>query len=363
MTSTVGTYTLKHCLQLATPPPHPSEAPIVNPNPLATTPTPPTSGVKLSLCIIQPKTPVPDLYRTNTTTSGQSGRRTYSIKEQEGESRASAEQGSDGAGAAGSIDGSLPSVSAPAFGEGNSALTPVASKEGLKRRKPKNNIIKSNSSFISRVIPHEALARRTSERDPGGIFAFANINRAYQWLDLTSETLVEPMAKILFTKAHVMAHDINELTKSTSHLDLVMGTSAGYIIWYEPMSQKYARINKNGVIDDSPVSKIGWVPGSENLFLAAHYDGQLVVYDKEKEDAAFIPEETLPDEKNGVSGDHVRLHVVKSVTSKNQKTNPVAVWKICNQRVNSFAFSPDSRHLAVVSEDGCLRVIDYLQEK
>ena len=171
------------------------------------------------------------------------------------------------------------------------------------------------------------------------------------------------MAKILFTKAHVIAHDINELTKSTTHLDLVMGTSAGDIIWYEPMSQKYARINKNGVIDDSPVSKIGWVPGSENLFLAAHYDGQLVVYDKEKEDAAFIPEETTSEEKNGVNGDHIRLNVVKSVTSKNQKTNPVAVWKICNQRVNSFAFSPDSRHLAVVSEDGCLRVIDYLQEK
>ena len=33
-----GTYVLKEDLHLATPPPHPSEAPVINPNPLATTP-------------------------------------------------------------------------------------------------------------------------------------------------------------------------------------------------------------------------------------------------------------------------------------------------------------------------------------
>lgn len=358
-----GTYVLKNSLHLATPPPHPSEAPIINTNPLAVTPTPPTSGVKVSLCIIQPKKPAPQLYKVTTSTTLGSDRRPYSIKESEKESRLSADNASDEGAGNLSVDGSLPSTSAPAFGEGNIALGPAGTKDGLKRRKPKNNIIKSNSSFVSRVIPHETLAKRISDRDPAGIFAFANINRAYQWLDLTSNIMAEPMAKILFTKAHVLTHDVNELTKSTSHLDVAMGTSAGDIIWYEPISQKYARINKNGVINASPVSKISWVPGSENLFLAAHFDGHLVVYDKEKEDAAFIPEEGAQPDRERQEGEHTRLNVVKSVNSKIQKTNPVAVWKICNQRVNSFAFSPDCRHLAVVSEDGCLRIIDYLQEK
>ncbi|MBE7182512.1 MAG: hypothetical protein INR71_15120, partial [Terriglobus roseus] len=57
------------------------------------------------------------------------------------------------------------------------------------------------------------------------------------------------------------------------------------------------------------------------------------------------------------------LKVKKSVQSKNQKTNPVACYKVSAQRINAFAFSPDSRHLAVVSEDGSFRVLDFLAEK
>ena len=95
-------------------------------------------------------------------------------------------------------------------------------------------------------------------------------------------------------------------------------------------------------------------------------DGTLIVYDKEKDDAAFIPEENhrVSSDKSRVEGERssIELHVSKSVNSKNQKTNPVASWKISNQKLNDFAFSPDSRHLAVVSEDGSLRIIDYLKE-
>ncbi|KAL9113529.1 MAG: hypothetical protein Q9227_002266 [Pyrenula ochraceoflavens] len=356
-----GTYVLRDDLHLATPPPHPSEAPVQNPNPLSTTPAPPTAGVKFSLVSVLPrKLPPQALYKTY---SYPSDKQTYSIKETE--SRHSAE-GSDSGNPPSTLNGSTPSSSAPAFGEGNIALSPVVGKEGkdvLKRRKPKTNIVKSNSSFVSRVIPHENLQRRLTERDQHGLFAFVNINRALQWLDLSSNTQQEPLAKILFTKAHMLCHDINEYTKNPSHIDLVLGSSAGDIIWYEPMSQKYARLNKNGVVNSSPVSHIQWIPGSENLFLASHMDGTLIVYDKEKEDAPFLAEENGHDEVNGGSSDKPFLNVTKSVNSKNQKSNPVACWKISNQPINNFAFSPDSRHLAVVSEDGCLRIVDYLTEK
>jgi catabolite repression protein CreC len=124
-----------------------------------------------------------------------------------------------------------------------------------------------------------------------------------------------------------------------------------------------------GIINSTPVSEIRWIPGSETLFLAAHMDGSLVVYDKEKEDALFSAEEEAPSKENGDSDGiegtkHTnRIQVTKSVQSKNQKSNPVAVWKLSNQRINAFAFSPDHRHLAVVSEDGSLRIIDYLKEE
>lgn len=94
-------------------------------------------------------------------------------------------------------------------------------------------------------------------------------------------------------------------------------------------------------------------------------DGSLVVYDKEKEDAAFIPEETETSsaDTSDSSESDFSLHVSKSVNSKNQKNNPISCWKLSNQRINAFSFSPDSQHLAVVSEDGSLRVIDYLKEQ
>jgi WD40 repeat protein len=147
-----------------------------------------------------------------------------------------------------------------------------------------------------------------------------------------------------------------------------MGFSTGEIIWMEPISQRYTRLNKNGIINGTPVSEIKWIPGSETLFLAAHMDGSLVVYDKEKEDALFtVDEEDLKENRqtNGTTGvNHYRhIEVKKSTYSKNQTTNPVAVWKLSNQRINAFAFSPDQRHLAVVSEDGSLRIIDYLKEE
>lgn len=235
-------------------------------------------------------------------------------------------------------------------------------RDGLKRRKPKNNIIKSSSSFVSRVITHDSTTKRLADRNPDGLFAFANINRAFQWLDLSSKNKAEPLTKILFTKAHMLCHDVNELTKSPSHIDVIMGSSLGDILWYEPISQKYARINKNGVVNNSPVTHIKWMPGSENFFLAAHANGQLVVYDKEKEDALFTPE---PDGDVPMKGTPAKkpMQILKSVNSRNQRTNPVAVWKLSNQRINQFAFSPDRRHLAVVLEDGTLRVLDYIKEE
>lgn len=323
-------------------------------------PVAPAAGIKLSLVAIHPNKVGPQLYQLNNNTTA-SGRRTYSIRESDQEERASAGAGSD-VGLRPSTEGS--NCSTPAFGEGNVALLAATGKEAPKRRKPKNNIVKSNSSFVSRVILHDTLTKRLNERELSGLYAFANINRAFQWLDLSSDAKAEPLAKILFTKAHMLCHDLNSRTKDPTHLDLVLGSSAGDILWYEPMSQKYARINKNGAINNSAVSHIKWIPGSENLFLASHIDGTLVVYDKEKDDAPFFAEEVMHESNNVfIDDESTVVNVIKSVNSTNQKTNPVAFWSVSGHRINQFEFSPDCRHLAVVSEDGCLRVIDYLKER
>lgn len=181
-----GTYILIDSLHLATPPPHPQDAPIVSSNPLATTPCPPKAGVKLSICVINPRTSSQTLYKVNTSTSTTSNLGTYSIKEQERESRSSHDTSSDGK------NSHLPSNGTPertpVFGEDNALLTPGAGKEGPRRKKPKTNLVKSNSQFISRVIPHDQLNKRLQEHLPEGVFLFANIDRAYQWLDMSSPT-------------------------------------------------------------------------------------------------------------------------------------------------------------------------------
>jgi WD40 repeat protein len=114
------------------------------------------------------------------------------------------------------------------------------------------------------------------------------------------------------------------------------------------------------VINNSPVTHIKWLPGSENLFIASHANGVLVVYDKEKEDALFTPEQSSSSDKEKGK---LPLEILKSVNSKNQKTNPLSFWKLANQKISSFSFSPDQRHLAVVLEDGSLRLMDYLKEE
>ncbi|KAL1610199.1 hypothetical protein SLS60_001864 [Paraconiothyrium brasiliense] len=318
-----GTYILRDDLHLATPPPHPSEAPVHNPNPLATTVNPPTAGTKLSIVVVAPRQQSHSrLFRLDTANSARS-QLPPSIQESPNESNSQAsDSGSQSVNGNGFTAAPREGLHAPAFGSGNSSLAVLNgkdSKDPLKRRKPKSNIVKSNSSFVSRVIPHEALTKRLQEHNPNGF------------------------------------------TKGPGHVDIILGFSTGDIIWYEPMSQKYTRINKNGAINNTAVSDIRWLPNSENLFLAAHMDGSLIVYDKEKEDAPFVAEDQ--DQVQPETEKKARLVVKKSVNSKNQKFNPVSYWKTSNSRINAFAFSPDCRHLAVVSEEGSFRIIDFLKEQ
>lgn len=176
----LGLYVLKEDLHLATPPPHPSEAPIVNPNPLATTPQPATAGTKVSLVHPDLRPLPPAFYKV---VSGGSGTQSV-IQELPNESQTSAEVLPSSDGRVNSSDLPTAAANTPAFGEGTSLTQSV--KDGGKRKKPKNNMTKSNSSFISRVIVHESVQKRLQERPSDGMFAFANINRAFQWLDLSS---------------------------------------------------------------------------------------------------------------------------------------------------------------------------------
>ena len=146
-----GIYNLREEISLSVPPPHPSEPLIMQPNPIATNPLPVTAGTQA--CIISAG--VPPRQNQSSPDSG---------------SNASILSGHNG------------SSNTPAAAAGIYApLSPA-----LKRKKPKNNIAKTNSSFVSRIITHESLQKRLTERKLDDVYAFVNVARAFEWLDMTT---------------------------------------------------------------------------------------------------------------------------------------------------------------------------------
>ncbi|CAG8589395.1 3997_t:CDS:2 [Funneliformis caledonium] len=186
----------------------------------------------------------------------------------------------------------------------------------MKRKKTKNNIAKTTSSFVAKIVQNENLTKILANRQNEDTYLFFNSGRTFCWTDLTNKPK-ELLSKVIFTKAHPMCHDVNQLTRSCDHLDVIIGFSSGDIIWFDPLCNKYYRLNKQGVINSSSVTMVKWMPGSENLFMASYSDGSIIIYDKDKDDQSFTASTGNEEER----------------------------W-----------------HVAIVSVDGCLRIIDFVEE-
>lgn len=185
----IGTYVLKEDIFLATPPPHPSEAPVTNLNPLSTAPQPTVAGTKLSLVSLKSRSS-PHPYRSQTFSTGKENQENDSRTSAETDDQSSLGKAASGSSASKNGDTVIP-MHPEKFGGGNSSLSAATGKDAAKRKKPKNNIAKNNSSFVSRIIPHENLAKRLAERNDEDLFVFANINRAFNWLDMDSTNKVQ----------------------------------------------------------------------------------------------------------------------------------------------------------------------------
>ena len=169
----------------------------------------------------------------------------------------------------------------------------------------------------------------------------------------------------------------------------------------DPISSRYARLNKQGCISSSPCTAVRWVPASSALFLVSHADGTIVLYDKERDDGVFTPQHPdgpfdpslspLWDPTHTMFVTMPPWHPIPSTTTsgppvpgKSDKDkvvkNPVSHWRVSRKAISSqclaslrwypsclyytdFVFSPDVKYVAAISEDGCLRIIDALAEQ
>ncbi|KAI9013747.1 WD40-repeat-containing domain protein [Phycomyces nitens] len=236
-------------------------------------------------------------------------------------------------------------------------------------RKPKTSITKTNSSFVQRIITNDQLAKILMARTSEDTNLFYNCGSNFVWMDAFGHPK-EPLSRIIFTRAYPTAHDVNLLTRGSDHLDIIIGFSSGDIIWFDPLCNKYGRINKNGIMNSSSITMIRWLQGSESVFMAAFQDGSIMLFDKEKEDEHFDPTDSDSYHKYSMtpSGppplfDKQTFSVTKLPHKSALKCNPVSHWKLSQQSITAFAFSPDCQHVAVVGLDGLLRVINFVYER
>ncbi|KAF8163501.1 catabolite repression protein creC [Crassisporium funariophilum] len=257
--------------------------------------------------------------------------------------------------------------------------------------RPKHNIRTTSSTFISRIQTAEGLTKTLQSKQGEVTFLFYNLAKSFVWIEAGSKAK-EPLSRITFS-AHPTCHDVNLSTASPERLDVIIGFNTGDLIWLDPINSRYGRLNKQGSISGSPCTAVRWVPSSSTLFLASHADGTIIVYDKEREDGAFTPQDptATPAEANHSSPtstdsssqkewdptDNIFVtmppwHPVTSggalnVPGKSGKDqaakNPVSHWRLSRRGVLDFVFSPDVKYVAAISEDGCLRVIDALAEQ
>ncbi len=106
-----------------------------------------------------------------------------------------------------------------------------------------------------------------------------------------------------------------------------------------------------GSIDHTRVTCIKWVPGSEHHFVSSHRSGCLYVWDSEQTSRTT-------GQQNFFHHTDIQDTVIHTVKPKN-KSSILYRWTVGHGAINAFAFSPDSIHIAIASQDGFTRIYNF----
>ncbi|XP_064623686.1 WD repeat-containing protein 20-like isoform X2 [Lineus longissimus] len=163
--------------------------------------------------------------------------------------------------------------------------------------------------------------------------------------------LTKPIDKRVYKGTFPTCHDFNRLTASVDSVMLLVGFTAGQVQLIDPIKKELSKLyNEERLIDKTKVTCIKWIPGSPNQFLVSHSSGQMYVYNEELPCGA-----TPPHYQSFKSGEGFSVHTCKTKSTR----NPLYRWVVGEGAINEFAFSPCSKYLAVVSQDGYLRIYNY----
>ncbi|CAL5334776.1 unnamed protein product [Camellia sinensis] len=197
----------------------------------------------------------------------------------------------------------------------------------------------------------------TSNFDGKGTYLVFNVGDAIFISDLNSQDK-DPIKSINFSNSNPVCHAFDPDAKD-GH-DLLIGLISGdvYSVSLRQQLQDVGKklvgaqhYNKDGCVNNSRCTSIAWVPNGDGAFVVAHADGNLFVYEKNK-DGSGDPLFPIIKDQTQFSVSHARY-----------SKNPVARWHICQGSINSIAFSTDGTYIATVGRDGYLRVFDYKNEQ
>ncbi|XP_077174817.1 dystrophia myotonica WD repeat-containing protein, partial [Paroedura picta] len=163
--------------------------------------------------------------------------------------------------------------------------------------------------------------------------------------------LKKPIDKRIYKGTQPTCHDFNQFTAASESISLLVGFSAGQVQYLDLIKKDTSKLfNEERLIDKTKVTFVKWIPETESLFLASHASGHLYLYNVEHPCGSASPQYTLLKQGEGFT--------VYACKSKNAR-NPLLKWAVGEGALNEFAFSPDGRSLACVSQDGCLRVFHF----
>lgn len=242
--------------------------------------------------------------------------------------------------------------------------------------RPKTGLKGSNSTFVTRTNTCGDLGKLLAQRNDSITISFFIASKTLMWFANIGSRNREPIARVTFSSVPTCL-DVNQFTRCSERLDLLVGFNTGDILWIDPVHLRYTRINKGGALNSSSVHQIRWLPRNESLFVSAHADGAMIVFDRDREDAtscAHLPEPS-PDwnplesvfvsyppegttEEQGNNG----WRITKPKEVSWSSLNPVSYWRVSNRGITDLAFSPDNTSVAIVAEDGVLRVVDLDSE-
>ncbi|XP_004530634.1 WD repeat-containing protein 20 [Ceratitis capitata] len=179
------------------------------------------------------------------------------------------------------------------------------------------------------------------------VYAFRGVKKCAE--------ISKPLDKKFYKGTNPSCHDFNATTATSTGAPLLVGFTTGQIqlVSPQPGPRELRKLyNEERLIDKTKVTCLKWLPNSPNLFLASHASGNLYLYN---EDLPCTP--TAPNYQPFKMGDGYTILTCKSKSTR----NPLYKWIFTTENccINEFCFSPCGSNLAIVSQDGFLRVFHY----